>query len=174
MAKLTLLRHAPLPCKYQGCYNGWSDIPIDPSLVSSAQMDPLRQLHFDRIYSSDLQRCTETLKLIFGKDLSFETTPALREVRFRNEIEGLSFAQVEQLKSFDARYLESEARWHAYLCAERQEAFTQRLRNFLEYLRGDEEILICSHAGAIREMMRILGKPIDSIDYLAYVHVSLP
>lgn len=174
MSSLTLLRHAPLPSVYHRRYNGWSDLPIDPTLVDSQQLNRLRRtLTVDRIYSSDLVRCQQTVELLFGKDCSFVATPALREVRFREEIEGKLFAEVEKLPSFNRAYLESQSRWHAYLCDESEEDFYRRLDHLLSGVPRGEDLLFCTHAGTIGGILKCLGQPARSLGYLESITLSI-
>ena len=171
---ITLLRHAPLPRAYHGRYNGWSDIPIDPLLFDHQKVKALKEEHFDLIYSSDLIRCTQTIKLLFDGRLKPYPTGALREVKFREEIEGKSFEEIEQLASFNPAYLHDETSWHGYICEESQDAFYQRLRDFLGSLPEDKNILICSHGGAIKAMLYLLGEPAVSLGYLESVSIRTP
>jgi broad specificity phosphatase PhoE len=164
--QLTLLRHAPLPLCHQKRYNGWSDIPIDPNLFDHQKVAHLKKQQFDLIYSSDLKRCIQTLSLIF-EEQEIATTMALREVKFKEEIEGKSFEEIKKLATFRPHYLESEILWHHYICEESQEAFHQRLNEFLQQLPKKKKILICSHAGAIRAIMHLLeASTATNIEYL--------
>lgn len=162
---ITLLRHAPLPLKNQGRYNGWSNIPIEEKLFEHSKVKSLKKEKFDLIYASDLIRCQQTIKLIF-KGQNIIVTKALREVQFKEEIEGKSFEEVAELSSFQPHYLENETKWHNYICQESQLTFTKRLKTFLEHLPNDKNILICSHAGAIREILTLLKKSPKTLNYL--------
>ena len=167
---LTLLRHAALAKEYENCYNGWKDLSIDPSRFDDRKVALLRKQKFDLIYSSDLLRCQQTLEMMDIDD--YVTDERLREVRFKEEIEGLNFHQVEQLDSFRAAYLETREAWHAYICAESQEAFERRIRSFLSELPQNKEILICSHGGTLQKMMTILGYTKNKIDYLEHIRID--
>ncbi len=170
---LTFLRHAPLSLVHQGRYNGWSDIPIDSTLLEWEKIRELRSMgEFDLVYSSDLLRCRETVDLIFDSKLKPHVTEALREVCFCAEIEGKSFDEIEKLESFKIEYLEDEERWHNYICEESQLLFRTRLKKFLATLPLNKNILICSHAGAIKEMLLLLGQPAVRINYLDWIRVD--
>jgi broad specificity phosphatase PhoE len=165
---ITFLRHGPLSLQYQNRYNGHKNIPIDKILFDISKIKPLQNKIFDLAISSDLDRCTQTLKTI---KQSFTTDKRLREVKFKAEVEGKSFEEVEKLESFDLKYLKNETTWHNYICDETQQVFKARLQDFLAALPPNKKILVCSHAGAIKEMLNILKQPIQTIHYLEYIEV---
>lgn len=153
---LTLLRHAAPPAAYHGRYIGHADISIDPSLFDASKAARLGSMRYERIYSSDLMRCTETLRLL--GITSFIADSRLREVRFKPSVEGKNFAEIEAMDEYDPRFLDSWESWHRYLCDEPIETFRSRINSFLEELPKEENILICTHAGTIREILSLLGK----------------
>jgi len=167
---LTLLRHALLHPKYQRRYNGWTDLPIEPSLFDAQAVEMLTKIPFDRVYSSDLLRCTQTLAYM---GIEHHTTDErLREVRFKAHIEGKSFQEITTHPSYDESMLESRKQWHNYICAESQQAFERRIKQFLHDLPKEGEILICSHAGTLQKMLYLLGLSKEKIDYLEFVRME--
>jgi alpha-ribazole phosphatase/probable phosphoglycerate mutase len=100
------------------------------------------------------------------------TDERLREVRFKEEIEGLNFNEIEQLDSYKTSYVEERESWHDYICEESQEAFETRIQAFLEALPRNQEILICSHAGTLQKMMAMLGYSKANIDYLEWIRIE--
>jgi len=167
---LTLLRHAPLHPKYQGRYNGWTDIEIEPSLFDTKAIEILTRQKFDLVYSSDLQRCTQTLAYM-GME-NFQTDQRLREVRFKAHIEGKNFEEVTQLPSYNESLLEDQNSWHRYICAESRRSFERRIISFLSTLPDDKEILICSHAGTLQKIVYFLGLAKAKIDYLEFIRIE--
>ncbi len=167
---LTLLRHAALPLQYQRRFNGWRDIAIDENLFQEQEIAILKQIDFDFVYTSDLSRCIQTVEKM-GIDNYF-TDSRLREVRFRDEIEGLSFEEIKQLPSFKPRYTESLRRWHNYICDEHPALFEARIKSFLQDLPKDKEILVCSHSGTLQKMMLYLGFTKNKIDYLEWIRIE--
>ena len=170
---LVLLRHAPLALEHQKRYNGWSDLPIDRELFNHTLIEPLKERAFDEIYSSDLRRCRETLKLLFETQKEINLKKALREVEFREEIEGKSFEEIEKLSSFNPNHLKSSQSWHNYIAKESPEAFNQRVKEFILSLPKDREILICSHGGTLKEILKIIGERERLLNYLEYCEVKL-
>ena len=167
---LTLLRHAALPKENEHRYNGWTDLNIDPLLFDAQKVALLRRQKFDLIYSSDLVRCQQTLEMMSISE--YITDERLREVRFKEEIEGLNFNEIEKLDSYKTSYIEERESWHDYICSESQEAFETRIKSFLEDLPSNKEILICSHGGTLQKMMAILGYAKNKIAYLENIRID--
>ncbi|MDQ1298417.1 MAG: hypothetical protein QG558_956 [Campylobacterota bacterium] len=170
---LTLLRHASPPLKHHGCYNGHTDIPIDTAFFEHDKIQALLHHPFDRIYSSDLQRCTATLEMM--GITAFTTDSRLREVRFKPSIEGKTFSQIEASEDFDPRALDSREAWHHYVCDESLPSFRTRIQSFLDELDDHENVLICSHGGTIRMILSLLNPAIEdkSLGYLGHITLSL-
>jgi broad specificity phosphatase PhoE len=167
---LTLLRHAALAKEHEHRYNGWTDLDIDPELFNAQKVALLREQKFDIVYSSDLVRCQQTLEMMGISD--YITDERLREVRFKEEIEGLNFNEIEQLDSYKTSYVEEKESWHDYICEESQEAFEIRIQAFLEALPSNQEILICSHGGTLQKMMAQLGYAKNKIAYLEHIRID--
>ena len=171
--ELTLLRHASPHWEYHGCYNGHTDIPIDVTRFEHDKTQPLLHRPFDRIYSSDLQRCTSTLETM--GITAFTTDPRLREVRFKPSIEGKIFAQIEASEDFDPRVLDSREAWHHYVCDESLPIFRTRIESFLNELEHDKKILVCAHGGTIAMILSLLNPALEdqAVGYLDYITVTL-
>lgn len=167
---ITLLRHASLAEEHQARYNGWTDLDIDPELFDERRVALLKRQKFDLIYSSDLVRCQQTLEMM-GID-EYITDERLREVRFRDEIEGLNFEEIEKLPSYCSSYIENQKKWHEYICEEHPLAFEARIRSFMAELPKGKEILICSHGGTVQKMMVFLGYAKSKIEYLESIRVD--
>ncbi len=168
---LTLLRHAPLELKYHKRYNGWSDLDIDIDLIDSRKIEPLKDSSFDLIYSSDLRRCSKTLKVIGVEDYILDRR--LREVRFKSFVEGKSFEELRELPNYSDEFLSTQESWHRFICDESIEDFYRRIEEFLAELPRSQEILICSHAGTLRAICKILGAKEVSLDYLEFIRIEL-
>ncbi len=167
---ITLLRHAALPEKYQNRYISWSNISIDPNLFDYKKVALLTRQKFDIIYSSDLTRCTQTLDTLEIKN--YITDERLREVRFKDNIEGLNFEEIEKLPSYKSKYIEKRKKWHKFICAEPQLDFETRIKSFLAELPQDKEILICSHGSTLQKMMVFLGYAKNKIEYLEQIRLE--
>ena len=170
---LILLRHAPPPREYHRCYLGHNDVAIDAALFDETKIAPLLDERFDRIYSSDLLRCTQTLDAIGLHD--YTADPRLREVRFKPPYEGKTFAQIERMEGYDPAALSSEEAWHRFVCDESSEAFRRRIGSFLAELDPELNVLVCTHGGTIKTILSLLDQPElhRAPDYLDYVRVPL-
>ncbi len=147
---LTLLRHAAPSAEYHRRYIGHTDIPVDPSLFYPVTLP----FSYDAVYSSDLLRCTQTLEHLGYTDAIIDSR--LREVRFKEQFEGKNFDEIEQMGSYTPDFLESQERWHDFVCEEPIGTFRSRIESFLGELPADQNILICTHAGTIREILSLL------------------
>jgi broad specificity phosphatase PhoE len=155
---IILLRHAPPSKKYQKKYLGYSDISIDKTLFDIDKVQVLKEKKFDFVYASSLKRTSQTVELLGFKPIKDKR---LNEVKFKDEIELKSFAEVEKLKSYKKEYLENFDTWHKYVCAESIDDFKSKIESFMSELPKDKEILICTHAGVLRE---ITGKNMDYLE----------
>jgi alpha-ribazole phosphatase len=163
---ITLLRHAPIPKGYHGRYLGHTDIPIDYELFTPITLPQ----KYDLIYSSDLNRCTQTLEALGYTDVIPDTR--LREVCFKEMFEGKNFEEIERMKEYSPQFLESRESWHTFICEESIENFRGRIQSFLEELPSDQNILICSHAGTLYEMLSLLNSLPKRLDYLEHTIVG--
>jgi len=166
---IILLRHAPLPLKYHGRYNGWSDISIDISLIEEDSISYLHNMKFDIVISSDLRRCTQTLDILKFK---YTTDIRLREVEFKDEVEGRNFSELQTLKSYNESFLQDIYSWHNYICKESYISFEIRILKFLDSLDSTKEILICTHAGVITKILSLLDIEYKSLGYLEYINIK--
>ena len=144
--KVYLLRHAPVAQEYEGCYNGWIDIDIQKNIKP---IQELENINFDAIYSSDLLRCTTTLEILGFNE--YQTDQRIRESKFKDKYEGKTFNQIQP----PSTALKDMQSWYNFICDESIEIFRKRVESFLNELQGDQ-ILICSHGGAIRMMISII------------------
>lgn len=170
---LMLLRHAPPPRRWHGSHLGHTDVGIDPTLFDETKTAPLLRERFDRIYSSDLLRCTQTLDAMGLQ--GYITDRRLREVRFKPPFEGKTFTQIETMPEYDAAYLDSPETWHNFVCCESREEFRGRIASFLSELDPDGNILLCTHGGVILTILELLHHPLPHPvpGYLDYLQLPL-
>lgn len=169
--ELTLLRHAAPPLAYHGCHIGHTDIDIDERLFDYDKVQPVTRQHYDAVYSSDLRRCTATLKRMGIENFILDAR--LREVRFKPGIEGKTFAEIEKQGDFDPHFLNSPESWHRYVCDESRESFRSRIRSFLDELPQDSRVLLCTHAGTIAMIFSILKPMLPPLSFGYQDHTRL-
>ena len=161
---IVLLRHAPLSKEFQRKFIGHSNPDIDLSLVEMKKINKLKTMHFDTIFSSDLKRCTQTLDLL---NFTYVCDKRLREVQFKEHIEGKSFEEVEALEEYQESYLMNKHTWHQFVCEESEAMFYKRVESFVCELPKEKNVLICSHAGTLKLIHEILSNtPLNTFEYL--------
>ncbi len=158
MLRLTLIRHATTALNEARRYQGASDPPLsERGRMESARLRiRLQGECFDRVFTSDRRRCTETAALAFPSTLA-EPEPRLRELDF-GRWDGRTY---EECLAQDGQHFE---RW---IAAPDQEAapggegfeeFTGRVDAWIASLPSAGSILAFSHAGPIRHVVaRVLG-----------------
>jgi 2,3-bisphosphoglycerate-dependent phosphoglycerate mutase len=98
MAKLVLLRHGESQWNLENRFTGWTDVPLTDKGREEARLagERLRGIHFDKAYTSVLQRANETLEValrVLGQsDLPTEYDQALNE-RHYGDLQGLNKAE---------------------------------------------------------------------------------
>lgn len=101
MALLVLVRHGESQWNLENRFTGWVDVPLTETGRREAERagQALRGMHFDRGYTSVLQRAIETVDIILGiigqTDLPIERDTALNE-RHYGELQGLNKAETTQ------------------------------------------------------------------------------
>jgi len=154
---LTLVRHAEVQSEFLGKYNGHIDIPLSKHGKNQAKelAKKLDTLAFDKVYSSDLLRCKETLEA-FELENDVIYTSALREKSWGKH-EGKSFAEIE---SSGIKY-ENFSQWIEALDGERVEDFVKRVEYFFYDIvlkQKSEHILVVTHSGVIKTFLSIHSK----------------
>ncbi len=164
MIRLLLVRHGLTQWNEEERYLGNTDIPLNKigKQQAIALTHALREEHFDQIYSSNLQRALETAALIkANRKISLIPDPRLRELNF-GVFEGLTFSEAktqypDMLSAWLDNYDQPPDNGEPF------SSLAERVSSFLDDLKTiatPQTILIVSHGGCIREIIRlILGLP---------------
>lgn len=142
------------------------DTELNEDGLAQAELagEKFKEYPIDAIYSSDLKRCRATAgaiqkHLISPVDITF--TSGLRE-RCMGPIEGMKIDDAIEYAKKDGKLSYKEY-------GEGSAALVKRIQNqlneILEENKHNKNILICSHGGAIRTILRILGFKKDLIVY---------
>ena len=117
MSYLVLVRHGESQWNLENRFTGWVDVPLTEKGTAEAKSAGERlkkeNIHFDRAYTSNLQRAQNTLELILENlgqsDLAVEKNQALNE-RHYGDLQGLDKAETakkfgdEQVKIWRRSY----------------------------------------------------------------------
>lgn len=108
--EIYILRHGKTAWNEVRLLQGSTDIPLNESGIEVALLtrDGMKDIKFDRIYSSPLKRAYETAEIIRGdRDIPIITDVRLRELSFGN-LEGQNRFKLEQDKMGSFQYFFSE------------------------------------------------------------------
>ncbi|MBI5952065.1 MAG: alpha-ribazole phosphatase [Chloroflexi bacterium] len=152
---LLLIRHGQTNWNLEQRFQGQSDIPLNETGRKQAQAlaERLAAEYFDIIYSSDLQRATETAAIICKSEII--TDSRLREVNF-GDWEGMIYDEIK------AKYPETLAAWendifkNAPPNGETLEGLAVRVQSMLDELsekHNDQTILIVAHGGVLQTLI---------------------
>jgi probable phosphoglycerate mutase len=148
--ELWLVRHGETTLNASRRLAGWSDPPLTET--GRRQAVALRELldgrHFDRVWSSDLERAVTTAKLAWGEP---QPDDRLREINF-GDLEGLSYDEVDL--AFAGLFL--EFRDFQIPGGESHDEFRGRVRRFVDTLAPGRHLLFV-HGGVVRILTQDLG-----------------
>ena len=163
MARLVLLRHGESQWNLENRFTGWVDVPLSPRGIQEAKHagEKLRNLKFDRAFTSVLARANETLRLvleIIGQtNIPIEKDKALNE-RMYGELQGLNKAETAQKygelqvkiwrRSYDVRPPGGESLKDT---AERVLPYYER--NIKPNILNGETILVAAHGNSLRALI---------------------
>lgn len=178
---LYLVRHGETEWNKKGIIQGKSDIPLNSNGIKQAGnlAEKLKNLKFDKIYSSDLQRAGKTAEIIAAnRDITIITDRAIRERDFgRFEGGHFSFLENAQIHSIHKdRFSKLKA-----LGVETDESIQNRFISFLSKISKEnygKNVLIVSHGGIIRWFLIKIGfgeaseLPVGSVENTSYVKLT--
>ncbi len=160
MIRLLLVRHGLTQWNEEKRYLGNTDIPLNKigKQQAIALANALREENFNQIYSGNLQRAFETAEVIkANREISLILDPRLRELNF-GVFEGLTFSEAK------TQYPDMLSAWLDNYDQPPDEgeplsSLTERVDYFLDDLKmitALQTILIVSHGGCLREIIRLL------------------
>ncbi|NOQ32504.1 MAG: histidine phosphatase family protein [Helicobacteraceae bacterium] len=152
---LTLVRHAEVEEKFQGCYNGHNDIALSEKGVEDAKKlaKTIAKNSYDHIYCSDLIRARNTIKE-FNLEQDVTYLKGLREKSWGVH-EGKSFDEISK----EIKY-KNFTQWITSLDGEDPQKFYDRITSFLNLLKmlKYENVLIVTHSGVIKAIDSIVNR----------------
>jgi alpha-ribazole phosphatase len=153
---LLLIRHGQTNWNLEQRFQGQSDIPLNETGRKQAQSlaERLAAEHFDAIYSSDLQRATETANIITQMS-GCKPDLRLREVNF-GDWEGLTYDEIKAKHPAVLSAWENDIFKNAPPHGETLEGLAVRVQSMLDELREkheDQNILIVAHGGVLQALI---------------------
>jgi 2,3-bisphosphoglycerate-dependent phosphoglycerate mutase len=164
-ATLTLVRHGQSVWNLQNRFTGWVDVPLTEKGRAEARRAGklVRDIRFDRAYTSGLRRAQESLELMmdtYGRKLPVARSRALNE-RHYGALQGLD-------KALTAKRVGEETvhRWRrswdvAPPGGESLQMTAQRTmpyfkRNILRDLKRGKNVLVVAHGNSLRSIVKEL------------------
>ena len=158
-----IVRHGQTDYNVNGRYGGRIDVPLNE--VGKAQAleikEQLKDIKFDKVYSSPLSRAYETAKTITNHDIILDDRIIERS---NGDMEGKLKSEITEKVDFNDP---NEKRYNIESIID----FRNRIKNFLDDITNDdtsENILIVTHAGVgIYMRCYFEGEPVNG-DYMIY------
>lgn len=162
--KVYVVRHGQSLSNLTGLRNGQRDVPLtDKGYKDAAKAgEKIRDVKFDRIFSSDLIRAIETAKTAIP-GCSPEQYSDLREI----DIGALSGHTAEEGRAMYGEQYDINNKINNFVPfgGENQEMIFNRIASFMKFLEGlndCENVAVFAHNGSVYCMLRyVLGYPID-------------
>lgn len=148
---ITLLRHGLTEANERKEYLGWTDSPLSERGHSEINQLKAGFQEYERVISSDLQRCVETAKLLFPT-VSLQTNHAFREMNW-GSWEGKTYEQLKEEASYQ-KWLNKPME-APIPDGESYSIFSERVESGWRQLMSQtfENIAIVTHGGVIRELL---------------------
>ncbi len=163
MAILVLLRHGQSQWNLENRFTGWSDVPLTPRGEQDAARAAgvLKDIHFDRAFTSDLQRAQMTLQTILTTLRC--TLPTIKDAalneRHYGDLQGLNKAETalkygkEQVQLWRRSYSVRPPNGESIEdCEKRVVPFFDT--HILPELCAGKNILIVAHGNSLRPLMK--------------------
>lgn len=159
--RIYFTRHGETEWNKEDIIQGQLDSPLTEKGIEMGKSlrEKSKDIHFDKIYSSDLKRALDTAKLIAG-DREIIETPLLREINVGNwSGRKISDVKIEDSKLYNDYFNNPEK--YEREDGESIKDLLERVEKFFEeaiYPEEDENILIVAHGVTIVAMFDIMEK----------------
>ncbi len=169
MKKLILVRHAVTDDNMLSKLSGHIDSKIseEGQIQINKITDYLRNEKIDKIYTTTSTRTKDTVKYLAEVNrINIKESESLKEINF-GDFEGKDFKEIQKnypdefnkmiSEGYEYRYPNGESLIDCY------ERVSQKIKLILEEAEDNSTILICSHAGTIRNILTYLIS--DTFEY---------
>jgi 2,3-bisphosphoglycerate-dependent phosphoglycerate mutase len=168
MALLALVRHGESQWNLENRFTGWTDIPLTDKGREEARRagEKIRAIHFDRAYTSVLQRAIETLdimlKVIGQQEIPVAYDPALNE-RHYGDLQGLNKAETAEKFGKEQVHLWRRSYDVAPPGGESLKDTAARTLPYFEArilpdLRAGKNVLVSAHGNSLRSIVMQLDE----------------
>ena len=147
---LFLIRHTKVDVEPRVCY-GQTNVDVAPTFAVEAQKvkNEIRDINFDKVYSSPLKRCQKLSEFLFNDDIILDDR--LMELNFGDwEMQEWDKITDSEYHKWMNDYIETPC-----LNGESFLDLHQRIGNFIEDLKKNnlENVAIVAHGGSIRSII---------------------
>ena len=150
---LYMIRHGESTANVERLHAGWAQVPLTQNgrADAYAAKEILKEIHFDKVYSSDLLRAIETVKIALPNTIHI-LTDLIREINV-GELSGKSISQCIDI--YGDRYLKDKAaRDFSFYGGENGTMQMKRVGKFLDMISGENVAAFC-HEGTIRCTLKL-------------------
>ncbi len=156
------LRHGETDYNIDVRIQGHIDIPLNSNGLKQAQIagKRMQQMHFDCIYSSDLQRAAVTASYAAGTR-KVHCTPLLREW-FLGEWQGKRFDEIEKIFPDELKLYRAKDPSFCPNGGESTALFRKRAADVMQMIaekNPGQTVLCVSHGGFIRSVLQNISSP---------------
>jgi len=155
--RLYLIRHGESENNIKGCWTGWQDVALAPKGIEEAYClgKYLQNVHFDKVYSSDLIRAAKTAETALPGYVCSQTE-LLREINV-GSLSGEAFVDGALKYGEDLKENQRNSNFIPY-GGENAEQFDVRLKKFMKMIEnsGFENVAAFAHAGVLRRFGSIV------------------
>jgi broad specificity phosphatase PhoE len=176
---LILVRHGETAWNASRRFQGRTDIPLSEIGRAQARAVSLRLQGepFNRCYASDLDRATETARIIVEpRGMAVTIEPRIREFDF-GEWEGLTWDEIVARWPDVQAYGSTAARLYHPQGGESFDAVCARVASFVADLRlcGDARVLAVTHAGVLHALFEVFGDTLEGRgpEPIRFAHASV-
>ena len=159
--KLYLIRHGETVYNAAKRCQGWCDVRLSENGEAQAKElgENIKDINFDRIIVSDLERTKQTARLVFGDNADFELDGRLREI---NNTHFAGRYSKDLREEYGEKFIYASRHFdYGELGGESGESLLKRTADFLDSLKEDtrsEKIAAVTHGGPIFAILsNVLG-----------------
>lgn len=163
---LALVRHGKSEWNLQNKWTGFTDIPLAPQGEEEAKKasELLKDINFDKAYTSDLKRAQQTLDIILNEinqtNIPVIKAPELKE-RDYGELTGMNKEEAKQ-KFGEEKFKQYRRSWDVpppngeslKNVSERSVPYFKK--NILEDLKNGKNVIVAAHGNSLRSIIKDL------------------